>query len=70
MADKIIPISTDMEPLFTCFTVNGKRFFSAEEVREILTKKWQKEFGELRDETVGRDGYFVIGFVNNALKDK
>jgi translation initiation factor 2 beta subunit (eIF-2beta)/eIF-5 len=46
---------------------SGPHKFSTEEVIEAIQVQWIKDFGKLADESE-RDGYFVSGFVHEALK--
>ena len=38
-----------------------------EEIINSLRELYKKEFGELEDPTIERDGYFILGFVKSAL---
>lgn len=40
-----------------------------EEVLAAIRKQYKKDFGELYDEGKDRDGYFILGFVKEALEN-
>jgi transcriptional regulator with XRE-family HTH domain len=42
--------------------------FSSQEIIEAIKTQWIKDFKNLRDDSVERDGYFFIGFIHEALK--
>jgi len=42
--------------------------FSVEEIKEAVTNLWIEDFGKLYDASSERDGYFICGFITNALK--
>ncbi|MEP2668872.1 MAG: hypothetical protein ABJH04_07750 [Cyclobacteriaceae bacterium] len=42
--------------------------FTLEEITETIKAQWVKDFGILMDDDTERDGYFICGFVHEALK--
>lgn len=52
----------------TLLAVSGQTKFTIEEVIESIKTLWIKDFGRLDSNSPDRDGYFVCGFVHEALK--
>lgn len=52
----------------TLLAVSGQPKFTIEEVIESIKTLWIKDFGRLDSNSPDRDGYFVCGFVHEALR--
>lgn len=52
----------------TLLALSGQTKFTPEEVIDAIKTLWIKEYGNLNGNENERDGYFVCGFVNEALK--
>ncbi|HEU5289069.1 MAG TPA: hypothetical protein VFU05_00405 [Cyclobacteriaceae bacterium] len=60
-------LQTKPTALNTVLAVSGQPKFSIEEVIESIKTLWIKDFGRLDSNSPDRDGYFVCGFVREAL---
>jgi len=47
-----------------------KMKFTVDQIKEAITELWREDFGDLKDDTVERDGYFVLGFLQCAVEKK
>lgn len=48
-------------------TPSSEKIFTREDVSQAIKEHYKREFGELSDDSVQRDGYFIAGFVDTAL---
>lgn len=48
--------------------ISKRPLFTLEEITEAIKAQWVKDFGKLMDDDSERDGYFICGFVHEALK--